>query len=176
MLVALSHHDLLVPDGEQAAAVEPRLSAGQRVVHPGNVLADRDGGIHLLDFGLASVSGSGLGPPPRTGGGEQLDPQMAAALLHENEHPDLDLATEVYSLACLAYRVFTGQAHLDLAVERSEALERIATAPPRPFTELGRPPWPAVEAVLARGLAHDPARRPASVRRFRQELSRAALQ
>ncbi|MGD8215869.1 AarF/UbiB family protein [Aestuariimicrobium sp. Y1814] len=152
-------------------------------VHPGNVLATPAGRIHLLDFGLAAITDCDLGPPARTAGGEHLDPQMAAALLAnpdttpDSSHlPDLDLPAEVYTIAALGFRVLTGHPHLDLAVERHQALTLITTAPPRPFTELGRPAWPAVERVLARALAHNTDRRTGSVARLREELSQAALQ
>ncbi|MGA4670234.1 protein kinase domain-containing protein [Propionibacteriaceae bacterium Y1923] len=157
-------------------------------VHPGNVLATPDGRIHLLDFGLAAITGSDLGPPARTAGGEHLDPQMATALLANPDTapdthsdpgtglPDLDLPAEVYTIAALAYRVLTGHPHLDLAVERRQALTMITTAPPRPFTDLGRAAQPAIERVLARALAHEVDRRTGSVATLREELAQAALQ
>ena len=53
-------------------------------VHPGNVLADEQGRVTLIDFGIADIADAGLGPAPRTGGGEQLDP-VAAQALRRNE-------------------------------------------------------------------------------------------
>lgn len=143
-------------------------------IHPGNVLVDARGTVGLIDFGIAEVTGAGLGPAPRTAGGEQLDPQAAAALLHDQSPAPLDAAAEVYALATLAYRIVTGSAPLDLELPRSQALEAIIACPPRPFSDVGRPPWPAVEQVLARGLAKDPAHRPASARQFRDALALAA--
>ncbi len=143
-------------------------------VHPGNVLADRRGRVHLLDFGIADLPGAGLGPAPRASGGEYLDPQMAAALLADEPLPRLDVAGEVYALAALCFRVLTGAAYLDLELERREALAAITTRAPRSFEEVGRRPWPAVERILARALAHDPADRPENVRGFRAELAAAA--
>ena len=143
-------------------------------VHPGNVLVDEQGRVTLIDFGIADVSGSGLAPAPRAAGGEQLDPQAAAALLHGESLPVLDVAAEVYALATLAYRVITGSPPLDLELVRKEALDAITTRPPRMFVEVGQPSWPAIEAVLARGLAKDPTLRPTGAREFRDALAAAA--
>lgn len=143
-------------------------------VHPGNVLADEQGRVTLIDFGVADIADAGLGPAPRTGGGEQLDPAAAQALRRGDPVPDLDVASEVYSLAALSYRILTGAPYLDLDLEREDALDSIARDLPRPFTDVGRPEWPAVETVLARGLAKDPAGRQATVCGLRDELAHAA--
>ena len=145
-------------------------------VHPGNILADEQGHVTLIDFGIADIADAGLGPAPRTGGGEQLDPAAAQALRHGQPVPELDVTAEVYSLAALAFRILTGAAYLDLDLERDDALDAIATRPPRPFADVGRPRWPAVESVLARGLAKDPAARQATVADLRDDLARAARQ
>ena len=145
-------------------------------VHPGNILADEQGRVTLIDFGIADIADAGLGPAPRTGGGDQLDPAAAQALRHGQPVPELDVAAEVYSLAALAFRILTGAAYLDLDLERDDALDAIATRPPRPFADVGRPRWPAVESVLARGLAKDPAARQATVADLRDDLARAARQ
>ena len=143
-------------------------------VHPGNVLADEHGRVTLIDFGIADIADAGLGPAPRTGGGEQLDPAAARALRRGVPVPQLDVAAEVYSLAALAFRILTGAAYLDLDLERDDALLAIARSLPRPFSDVGRSPWPTVEAVLARGLAKHPGDRPATVADLRDELARAA--
>ena len=143
-------------------------------VHPGNVLVDEQGTVSVIDFGIADVTGAGLGPAPRSSGGEQLDPQAAAALLDDVALPALDAAAEVFALATLVYRILTGSAPLDLELPRSQALGAIIAQPPRPFAEVGRAPWPAVEQVLARGLAKDPAQRPSSAQELRDALALAA--
>ena len=143
-------------------------------VHAGNVLADEQGRVTLIDFGVADITDAGLGPAPRTGGGEQLDPVAAGALRRGEPIPELDVAAEVYSLAALSYRILTGAPYLDLDLERDDALDAIISRPPRPFTDVGRPAWPAVEGVLERGLAKDPAVRQATVAALRDELARVA--
>lgn len=143
-------------------------------VHPGNVLADDRGRVTVLDFGVADVPG--LLPAPRAGGGEGLDPLAARAVRDGTPMPPLDEAAEVYSVAALAYRVLTGTAALDLDREREASLTAILEEAPRSFTAVGRPAQPAVEAVLRRGLAKDPAERFASVAALRDALAGALAQ
>lgn len=143
-------------------------------IHAGNVLADAAGRVTVIDFGISDIADTGLGPAPRTGGGEHLDPVAARALRDGKTVPDLDVGVEVYALASLAYRILTGSAHLDLDLERDDALMAIATVAPRSFADVGCQPWPSVEAVLRRGLAKDAASRQASVVELRDELIAAA--
>lgn len=140
-------------------------------VHAGNVLADAHGRVTVIDFGIADIADAGLVPPPRTAGGEPLDPRAALALRRGVGVPALDLAAEVYSLGVLTYRILTGQAYLDLDLERGEALNAIARDTPRAFVDVGRPPWPEVEHVLAKALSKDPAQRHSSVADLRADLA-----
>jgi serine/threonine-protein kinase len=126
-------------------------------VHQGNILANADGHVVLLDFGLARLPG-GDGPP-RPAGGEALDPQAARALLAGGPVPALDEPAEQYAVATLLYRILSSMEYLDLAVERTEALRRISEDLPRRFADTGGPCWPAGERVLRRALHKEPARR-----------------
>ncbi|MDM7832337.1 protein kinase domain-containing protein [Cellulomonas edaphi] len=136
-------------------------------VHPGNVLVTPDAEVGIIDFGLATAEGE---PSPRTAGGEYLDPAAAAALRADRTPGTLDEAAEQYAVAAMVYRLLTGSAPLDLACERVEALRRIAEDRPRPFVGVGVAPWLAVERVLRRALAVDPAHRYRSLRTFRTAL------
>ncbi|HEY6748563.1 MAG TPA: AarF/UbiB family protein, partial [Mycobacteriales bacterium] len=142
-------------------------------VHPGNVLVRPDGGVTVLDFGLAAVAGAGLPPPPRPTGGEHLDPETAAALRDDLPFPPLDAAGEQYSVAALAYRLLTGAPHLDLACERHVALGRIVADAPRRFTAVGATPWPAGERALRRALSRRPRDRYESLAALRDAVARA---
>ena len=146
-------------------------------VHAGNVLLAPEGSLTLIDFGLAEVHGADgvTGPAPRAAGGEGLDPACARALLASTALPVLDAAAEQYAVAALAYRVLTGSAHLDLAVERAEALARIVSGAPLRFAAVGVPAWPAGERVLRRALARAACDRFASVRHLRDAFASATL-
>lgn len=146
-------------------------------VHAGNVLLAPEGSLTLIDFGLAEVEGAdGLtGPAPRAAGGEGLDPDCARALLASTAPPPLDAAAEQYAVAALTYRVLTGSAHLDLAVDRTEALARIVSGAPLRFAAVGAPAWPGGERVLRRDLASNAGERFASLRQLRDAFVSATL-
>lgn len=146
--------------GELAAALEHAHARG--LVHldlkPENVLLERDGRARLTDFG----GGAG-------GVDERLQPSLALstagagvatrdyAAPEVREGAPHDRRADVYGLAVLAFEVLTGR--LPLGLDRPSQL--VAELPP------------AVDAVLARGLARDPARRTASCSELARALSEA---
>ncbi len=136
-------------------------------VHAGNVLVDRLGRVTVIDFGLADVTDAGLPSPPRSSGGEQLDPVAAEALRAGRAAPPLDAGAEQYAIGALLYRILTGAAYLDLGRERGEALAAVMSEPPRSFAEVGAVPWPEGERVVRRALAKAPWLRFASVAQLR---------
>lgn len=144
-------------------------------VHPGNLLVATDACgvpvVTLIDFGLASLPG--LAPPPRASGGEQLDPQAAAAALADTGLPVLDAATEQYAVAALLFRLLTGTTYLDLQRERTGALTMITSEPPRRFVTVDATPWSAGEHLLRRALAKEPQRRFGSVCELRDAFAAA---
>ena len=143
-----------------------------RVVHrdvkPANVLiADRDGAVKLTDLGIATaaertkITGSGivLGTASYMAP-ERLDGQAGGP------------AVDVYATAAVAYemlsgeKAFTGKTAIEVA-------RRVAEAPPPDLTS-AVPDAPARAAeVLKRGLAKDPAERPASAGELVRDLAGA---
>jgi serine/threonine protein kinase len=138
-------------------------------VHPGNVLVSPSGEVRLVDFGLARTVGAD--GPPRGGVQAFLDPQHAAALLSGSPPPPASFASDQYALGAILYHLVTGSGYLDHSLEREEALRQIAEDSPLPFTLRDRPPWPALEATLARALAKDPEDRFASVAELARSLA-----
>jgi serine/threonine-protein kinase len=131
-------------------------------VHPGNLLVDSRGAVHLLDFGLARIPGSDEARVPRGAVPQFLDPELAAARLEGRPSPDATMASDQYALGAVLYLLVTGDHHVDFPLEERAWLAEVARAVPRPFTRCGVAPWPAMEAVLFRALARDPADRHAS--------------
>lgn len=134
-------------------------------VHDRNVLVGPDGGITLLDFGIAAVPADpSVGWAQRGGVPDYHDPQLAQAMRLDARPPALDASAEQFSVAALLYLVVTGETHLDLSLRRQEALRQIVEDPSSSFEARGAPPWPELEAVLGRSLSKEPADRYPSVR------------
>ena len=131
----------------------------QGVVHrdlkPSNVMIDREGNAFLTDFGIARVAGrdsdlTGTGLMIGTPG--YMSPEQARG------DGQTDKAADIYSLGVIAFEVLTGSqpyehengfdvilAHMNSPVPK--ASERAADLPK------------AIDAVLARALAKEPAKR-----------------
>ena len=137
-----------------------------RDVKPENILI-ADGLAVLSDFGIARACCGPGDPVPAAvtevglalGTPEYMSPEQAAG------EPDLDTASDVYSLACVVYEMLSGEPPFRTASPHS-TMARQVTETPRPLRAL-RPDAPlAVEAALGRALAKRPEDRFATVAEF----------
>lgn len=106
-----------------------------RDLKPGNILVDANGAPRLLDFGIAKLLELAPGEPgaARTiGGARAMTPEYASPEQVRGE--PVSVATDVYSLGVLLFRLLTGQS---------------------PYG-----PTPVPEVDLARAIVDTPARRP----------------
>jgi serine/threonine-protein kinase len=145
-------------------------------VHPGNLLVDADGAVHLLDFGLAHAPWL---PPAQAatirGAVPQFfEPEYARASIERHRPPPVSEAGEQHALGALAYMLLTGRGYADFSTSNDELLRQIAEDPPLPFSRRGAVSWPGVEAALARALAKRPEERFPSVAAFAAALRAAA--
>ncbi len=141
-------------------------------VHPGNVLVDASGRVRIIDYGLCA--GADLPSiAPRGGLPAFFEPEFAVAVLGHRPPPPVTAAGEVHALAALGHLLITGKPYLELGLDSTEALRRLATSPPLPFSRQGAQARPALEAVLRAALDKDPLRRPGSVRRFAELVATA---
>src|SRR6185436_5740819 len=134
---------------EQAAAA---LDAAHRhgVVHrdvkPANLMLDRNGTVHVADFGIASAAGlqslTMTGTVLGTAG--YLAPEQAQG---ERATP----ASDRYALAVVAYELLTGQRPFESESPTAEATAHVQAEVP--------PVSPQLDPVLGRGLAKDPEER-----------------
>jgi serine/threonine-protein kinase len=122
-----------------------------RDVKPSNILLDRQGRAILTDFGLALLADLGtqgriLGSP------HYVAPEQALSSAQAVPQSDL------YSVGVILYEMFTGRVPFHGADPMDVALMQIQEAPPPPRSL--RPDLnPAVEAVILKALAKDPAQR-----------------
>jgi hypothetical protein len=138
-----------------------------RDVKPANLLLDSQRDLHVADFGIAQTAGQQTLTRHQQvlGTASYLPPERALG-------QPATVASDLYSLAVVAFellageRPFTGQSLVELARQHLDA-ERPRASERNP--ELPR----AVDPVLARGLARDPADRWPSATAFATALGRA---
>ncbi len=98
------------------------------------------------------------------GAGAPARPAPAAATAAADQH----------AVGALLYGLFSGRHFVEAVGDSADLLARIAADPPASFGEHGLPPWPAVEDVLGRMLAKDPAARFGSTTEAAAAMRRAA--
>jgi eukaryotic-like serine/threonine-protein kinase len=136
-----------------------------RDVKPANVLLDASGRVKLTDLGIASAAeATGI----TTSGTVLGTPAYMAPELFEGERATG--AADVYSIAAIAYEMFSGRRAREGGTPAAIALR--ATDPPPDLRE-HLPDAPALAAALARGMARDPAERPGSATELADELAAA---
>jgi serine/threonine-protein kinase len=123
-----------------------------RDVKPGNLLLDREGNVHVADFGIASATGmeslTMTGTVLGTAG--YLSPEQAQG---ERATP----ASDRYALAVVAFELLTGSRPFQADSPTAEAAAHV-NAPVPPVSVYANLPR-ELDRVFERALAKDPARR-----------------
>lgn len=139
-----------------------------RDVKPANMLLRNDGWLLLADFGIARMvseqnrltqTGVGFGTP------EYMAPEQAQGRAEP--------ASDNYSLAVIAYQLFTGRVPFKADTPYVTTIQHIISPPPPP-RQINPALSPAIESILLQGLAKNPAQRLPSARAFVNALQQAA--
>ena len=155
---------------EQAArALDAAHSQGivHRDVKPGNLLLDREGNVHVADFGIATAAGLDSLTQTGTiiGTAGYLSPEQA-------QGARATPASDVYALAVVAFELLTGERPFQNESTTAEAAAHVH-APIPSVAALDPTLPPELDAVFERALAKDPAERYPTCGAFVAALRRA---
>ena len=127
---------------------------GHRTVHrdvkPANILIAQEGGVKLVDFGLAQVLGTNS-----LAGGAGTYAYMAPEDFHEEQQSDHQ--SDIWAVGVILYEMLTGRRPFQ-AVKAKDPFawkRAVEEAPLVPVTELRPDVPPVLDAILARALARD---------------------
>nr|WP_082946675.1 serine/threonine-protein kinase [Mycobacterium sp. ACS4054] len=128
-----------------------KIGLVHRDIKPSNILLDENDFAYLIDFGIARVLGeTGLtGTDSVVGTLRYMAPERFKV-------GEADARSDIYALACVLYECLTGGAPFPGDSIEQQLAGHLSAPPPRP-SDSGAPP--AFDAVIATGMAKDPAQR-----------------
>ena len=153
-----------------AVALDYAHSRGivHRDVKPANVLLEKDGRAYLSDFGIARIlrdERNATQPDGVAGTPRYMAPEQVRSLSPDHR-------ADIYSLGCMAYEMFTGEAPFPGETPLDVMLRHI-TETPKPPRAL-QPALPApVELAILKAMDKDPQQRWPTAPLFVQALSGA---
>ncbi len=134
-----------------------------RDLKPQNVLVDSEGRARVTDFGIARAGASEITQTGSVlGTAQYLSPEQAQGL-------PVTTASDIYSVGVMLYEALTGRVPFDADSPVTVALKQVSERP-RPPSELNPAVSRALDGVVLRALAKDPANRFASAEEFLQAL------
>lgn len=139
----------------------------RRVIHrdikPHNIMITPDGLVKVTDFGVARADGGTIVHTGAiVGSAHYFSPEQARG-------GHVDARSDLYSLGVVLFEMLSGRLPFDGENPLSVALKHVQELPPS--ARALQPSVPAaLDRIVARALAKDPARRYASVAEFRADL------
>ena len=155
--------------GDAALALHYSHERGlvHRDVKPANIMISNEGQVKVTDFGIARAVNSETVTQTAAvfGTAAYIAPEQAQGL-------EVDARTDVYSLGVVLYEMLTGQQPFAADSAVALAYKHVSEDPPRP-TSINREISPALEAVVLKAMAKNPANRYQSARELHDDIQRA---
>ncbi|MEZ5402192.1 MAG: serine/threonine-protein kinase [Bryobacteraceae bacterium] len=154
----------------EAVEAAHRNQVAHRDLKPSNILVTPEGRVKVLDFGIAKLvkedphPAHGINTLPAA-----LTPSYASPeqLLRESS----TLASDIYSLGAVLYKVLTGRPPYDLSDRNlREAMRLVTESVPAAPSSLEKSVDADVDALVLKALERDPVRRYASAAEFAADL------
>jgi serine/threonine-protein kinase len=139
-----------------AEALEAAHETGlvHRDVKPSNILLDKNDFAYLIDFGIARALGqTGI---TKTGFAVGTWSYMAPERFRDGEFGP---SSDIYALTCVLYQCLTGQLPFPGSTFEQVAMAHMQDPPPKPSAHRSGMIPPAMDEVIATGLAKHPGRR-----------------
>ncbi len=137
-----------------------------RDLKPMNVLIDRSGRVRVTDFGIARAGNSEI---TRTGSvlgtAQYLSPEQAQGF-------EVTQTSDIYSIGVMLFEMLTGRVPFDGDNAVAIAMKQVSEEPPAPSTINPSVP-PALDSVVLKALAKDPAQRYSSAAEMQVALDAA---
>src|SRR4051812_32237051 len=141
-----------------------------RDIKPGNVMLTQTGQVKVMDFGIARALASGASTMTQTsaviGTAQYLSPEQARG-------ESVDARSDVYATGCVIYELLCGHPPFVGDNPVSVAYQHVREDPRAP-SESNPDVTPAIDAIVLKALAKNPANRYQSAGEMRADLLRAA--
>ena len=153
----------------QALDYSHRNGIIHRDIKPGNVMLTRSGDVKVMDFGIARALAESSTTVTQTaaviGTAQYLSPEQARG-------EQVDPRSDIYSAGCLLYELLTGSPPFtgDSPVAVAYQHVREDAAPP---SQLNPDVSPAIDSIVLKAMAKNPANRYQSAGEMREDIERA---